>query len=160
ARLSPIRGVVIAASVSALLAGPVFAQGAPPVAPIVERAAPLTTSPIERVLPTPQPHASPRLIAPPETPAETSEGGVRVVIGAVDVSGATVYRVEELAPYYADIVGKAVPQDRVAQVVREIQTRYRNDGYFLTVVHGAVDQANGVNSLHVRVIEGFISDVK
>src|SRR5262249_24583714 len=118
-----------------------------------------TTSPIERVLPTPQPHAAPRLIAPPEGQAESAEEGARGRIGTIERPGSTVYGNDELVPYYAGVSGKPVAQGRVAQIVRDMQTRYRNDGYFLTVVHGAVDQTNGVNVLRVRVVEGFISDV-
>jgi hemolysin activation/secretion protein len=134
--------------------GPAWAQapGAGFVAP--------PTSPIERMLPEPQPRAEPRLLAPPEAPPPGGEGTLPVVIGSIEITGATVYGTAELATYYNTIIGQTVPQDRIAQIVRDIQTRYRTDGYFLTVVRGSVDQQDSVNVLHVRVVEGFISDVK
>jgi hemolysin activation/secretion protein len=118
------------------------------------------SSPIERVLPTPQPRAEPRLLQQPETPPPAVDGGAQVVIRAIEITGATIYRDDQLRPFYDGIVGQSVPQDRIAQVIRDIQTKYRSDGYFLSVVRGAIDQVDGENVLHIRVIEGFISDIK
>jgi hemolysin activation/secretion protein len=129
-----------------------LAQIAPP--------GPLVTSPIERVLPVPQPRAEPRLIQPPETPGTVNEGVAPITVQSVEITGATVYGSDELAPFYAGIVGKSVPQDQVAKAVQDIQTKYRSDGYFLSVVHGTVDVVDGNVILRIRVIEGFISDIK
>ncbi len=93
-------------------------------------------------------------------PLPDREGGPPVTIRSVEITGATEYTTAELAQFYAGVVNQTVPQDRVANVVRDIQTKYRNDGYFLTVVRGAIEPADAGPVLRVRVIEGFISDVK
>lgn len=118
------------------------------------------SSPIERVLPQSQPQAAPRLTPPPAPTPAGPEGGPAVTIRSVEITGATVYESAELASLYAGIVGQPVPQDRVAGIVRAIQAKYRNDGYFLTVVRGTIEQVDGAAVLRIRVIEGFISDVK
>ncbi|HJT08309.1 MAG TPA: ShlB/FhaC/HecB family hemolysin secretion/activation protein [Stellaceae bacterium] len=100
------------------------------------------------LLPTPAPGA-------PEVPA-----GPPVNVAAVDIQGATAYKPGELEPYYHDIVGKSVPLSEVSAVLQQIQTKYRNDGYVLTVVRGTVEPVDGRSTLRIRVIEGFISDVK
>jgi hemolysin activation/secretion protein len=118
------------------------------------------SSPIERVLPEAQPQAQPRLLQPPAPAPAGPEGGPPVTLRSVEITGATEYSTAELAGFYAGIVGQTVPQDRVANVVRDIQTKYRNDGYFLTVVRGAIEPEDAGPVLRIRVIEGFISDVK
>ncbi len=100
------------------------------------------------LLPTPAPGA-------PEVPA-----GPPVTIQAVEVQGATAYKPGELEPYYSGIVGKSVPLGQISTVLQQIQTKYRNDGYVLTVVRGTVEPVGGRSTLRIRVVEGFISDVK
>jgi hemolysin activation/secretion protein len=119
-----------------------------------------TTSPIERVLPVPQPRAEPRLLQTPEPQPSGEDSATLVTIRSIEVTGATIYRSDELAALYAGIVGAPVPQARVTQAVRDIQTRYRSDGYFLTVVHANADPVEGGYVLRINVIEGFISDIK
>ncbi|HEX7966603.1 MAG TPA: ShlB/FhaC/HecB family hemolysin secretion/activation protein [Stellaceae bacterium] len=122
--------------------------------------APLTTSPIERALPEQQPRPVPPLVPTPAPAAPEAQAGPPVAVQAVDVEGATVYPAGALEPYYAGIVGKTVPLGQVSAVIQEIQTKYRNDGYVLTVVRGTIEPVNGRSTLRIRVIEGFISDVK
>ena len=142
-----------------VLASAALAQAPPKPPPPPPVTAP--TSPIERVLPVPQPQAEPRLLQMPQTPETGEEGAAVITIRSVEITGATVYSSEELAPFYAGFVGRPAPQDEVAKAVREIQTKYRSDGYFLSVVHGTVDPVEGGGYvLRIRVIEGFISDVK
>jgi hemolysin activation/secretion protein len=139
---------------SALLSGAAFAQqaGAGQVPP--------PTSPIERAVPEAQPEAVPPLLPIPAPGAPEVPSGPPVTIQAVAVEGATAYPESKLKPYYEGLVGQSVPLSQISAVLREIQTRYRDDGYVLTVVRGAVEPANGQATLRIRVIEGFISDVK
>ena len=123
-------------------------------------AAPLTTSPIERALPEAQPRAVPPLLPTPAPGAPEVPAGPPVTIQAVEVQGATAYKPGELEPYYSGIVGKSVPLGQISTVLQQIQTKYRNDGYVLTVVRGTVEPVGGRSTLRIRVVEGFISDVK
>jgi hemolysin activation/secretion protein len=122
--------------------------------------APLTTSPIERAQPEAQPRAVPPLLPTPAPGAPEVPAGPPVTIQAVDVQGATAYKPGELEPYYSGIIGKSVPLGQVSTVLQQIQGRYRNDGYVLTVVRGTVEPVDGRATLRIRVVEGFISDVK
>ncbi|HEX9461741.1 MAG TPA: ShlB/FhaC/HecB family hemolysin secretion/activation protein [Alphaproteobacteria bacterium] len=122
--------------------------------------APLTTSPIERALPEPQPRAVPPLLPAPAPGAPEVPAGPPVTIQAVEIQGATAYKPDEIEPYYSGIVGKSVPLGQISTVLQQIQTKYRNDGYVLTVVRGTVEPVDGRSTLRIRVVEGFISDVK
>ncbi len=123
-------------------------------------AAPLTISPIERALPEAQPRAVPPLLPTPAPGAPEVPAGPPVTIQAVEIQGATAYKPGELEPYYSGIVGKSVPLGQISTVLQQIQTKYRNDGYVLTVVRGTVEPVGGRSTLRIRVVEGFISDVK
>jgi hemolysin activation/secretion protein len=137
---------------SFMLAAPALAQAA--------GTPPLVTSPIERALPEAQPRAVPPLLPTPAPGAPEVPAGPPVTVQAVDIQGATAYKPGELEPYYRDIVGKSVPLSQVSGVLQQIQAKYRNDGYVLTVVRGTVEPVDGRSTLRIRVIEGFISDVK
>jgi len=143
----------VALALIAAAAGTAFAQlGAGQIPPL--------SSPLERLQPAPQPKAAPPLAPPPAAPAAPSAGGPPVTIASVEVAGATVYTAAELAPLYARLIGRTVPQGEAEEAVRAIQTKYRRDGYFLTVVRGLLEPAGTGMALRIRVVEGFISDVK
>jgi hemolysin activation/secretion protein len=146
--------VTVAGLLSSMLAPAALAQAA--ATPV----APLTTSPIERALPEAQPRAVPPLLPTPAPGAPEVPAGPPVTIQAVEIQGATAYKPGELEPYYRDIVGKSVPLSQISGVLQQIQAKYRNDGYVLTVVRGTVEPVDGRSTLRVRVVEGFISDVK
>jgi hemolysin activation/secretion protein len=119
---------------------------------------PPLTSPIERMQPPAQPEVAPPAEAPPEAVPE--ESGPSVHITGVEVDGATVYPAPEVASAFAEIDGHTVSPGQIADAVRALQTKYRGDGYFLTVVRSTLRLAPSGLILHVQVIEGYISDVK
>ena len=54
-----------------------------------------------------------------------------------------------------------MPRARLDEVVQALQTRYREDGYILTLVSGEFQRTNeGQVVFVIRAIEGYISDVK
>ena len=116
------------------------------------------TSPIERMQPPAQPEVAPPEAAPSEAAPE--EGGTPIHVTGVAVDGATVYPAAQLAASFAGIDGATVPRARIAAAVRAIQTKYRDDGYFLTVVRDTLEPGPAGDLLRVQVIEGYISDVK
>lgn len=121
---------------------------------------PPPTSPVERAVPVPPPQVVPPLLPTPAPGAPEVPPGPPVAIKAVEVQGATAYSDAELKPYYAALVGQSVPLAQVSSVLQQIQTKYRSDGYVLTVVRGTIEPGTGGATLRIRVVEGFISDVK
>jgi hemolysin activation/secretion protein len=148
-----ILGVATASLLSTIIAPAARAQ-------VPATSAPLTTSPIERARPEVQPQAVPPLLPTPTPGAPEVPAGAPVTVQAVDIQGATAYKPGELEPYYSGIVGQSVPLGQISTVLQQIQTKYRNDGYVLTVVRGTIEPVDGRATLRIRVVEGFISDVK
>src|SRR5260370_17404751 len=71
--------------------------------------APLTTSPIERALPEPQPRAVPPLLPAPAPGAPEVPAGPPVTIQAVEIQGATAYNPDDIEPYYRGLVANTGP---------------------------------------------------
>ena len=99
---------------------------------------PLISPPLPGVVPPPQPEVVPAPAIPPTPPAAPLPQGPPVRVDAVRVEGVTVYKPESIAPLYADVVGATVPRARLDAVIEDLQTRYRTDGYILTVVRGEI----------------------
>jgi hemolysin activation/secretion protein len=117
-------------------------------------------SPIERALPEAQPRPLPPLLPGAETPGPEVDEGPTALVRDVEIDGASVYAEAELHRLLADIEGKTFTQGRIAAAVGRIQTRYRQDGYFLTVVRGTLTPDGDAVTLHLRIIEGWISQIK
>ena len=121
---------------------------------------PLISPPLPGVVPPPQPKVAPPPAIPPAPPAVPLPQGPPARIDAVRVEGVTVYPPEAIAPLYADLVGGTVPRARLDAVVEDLQTKYRTDGYILTVVRGEIQSVNGRTVFILRAIEGYIGEVK
>jgi hemolysin activation/secretion protein len=121
---------------------------------------PLISPPLPGVLPAPQPEITPPPGVPQGPPPVPVPQGPPVRIDAVQVEGVTVYRLDSIAPLYASFVGTTVPRAQLDAVVGALQTRYRADGYILTVVRGELQVVNGRTVFVLRAIEGYISEVK
>lgn len=122
--------------------------------------APLTAPPTQRVLPQEQPEIVPPAAPTVEAP-EAPPAGPPIQVDRVQVEGVTVYDEATLRGLYGDVVGAAVPRARLDEVVQALQTRYREDGYILTVVSGEFRKTNeGQVVFVIRATEGYISDVK
>ena len=121
---------------------------------------PLISPPLPGVVPPPQPEVAPPAAIPPAPPVAPLPQGPPVRVDAVRVEGVTVYPPEAIAPLYADVVGATVPRTRLDAVVEDLQTKYRADGYILTVVRSEIQSVNGRTVFVLRAIEGYISTVK
>src|SRR5690348_543373 len=120
--------VALAGLLSAMLAPAALAQAT------ATPTAPLTTSPVERARPEQQPRAVPPVVPTPTPGTPEVTPGPPITVDAVDIQGATVYTPAQLAPYYSGVIGKPVPRTELAAISTNIQTKYREDGYVLTVV--------------------------
>jgi hemolysin activation/secretion protein len=132
------------------------APGPPPAGSI----APLIAPPVQRVLPPEQPEIAPQPAPALEAP-EPPPVGPPVRVDRVRIEGVTVYDDATLRTLYGDVVGTTAPRARLDEIAQSLQTRYREDGYILTLVRGEFQRtAGGQVEFVIRAIEGYISDVK
>src|SRR5215210_6949569 len=96
----------------------------------------------------------------PSTVAPAGAESIKLTIGRVVITGATVYSEADLAPLYADLIGAEVPLAAVYDLARRITAKYGAAGYVLSRAivppqnfgrHGAVVQ--------IQVVEGYIDRV-
>jgi hemolysin activation/secretion protein len=80
------------------------------------------------------------------------------VLGDLRVEGVTAYSAGDLQPFYRDLIGSRVSLDQLFGVAREIEAKYRADGYILT---RAIVPAQTIEAgvFRIDVVEGFVSDV-
>src|SRR5579859_7612911 len=86
------------------------------------------SNPIERTVPHPQPQ-----VTPPEAQEEAEgpiETGPEIKVASIEITGGTIYPEADLQALLQGISGSTVHTGRIVQAVREIQAKYRNDGYF------------------------------
>jgi hemolysin activation/secretion protein len=156
--IRPLAAVILLLGLASEPASEVRAQ-TPPLPP-AGSVAPLITPPVQRVLPPAQPEIAPAPAPAVEAP-EAPPPGPPVRIDQVRVEGVTVYDEAAVRALYGDIVGAEVPRARIDEIVQALQTRYREDGYILTLVRGEFQKTAGGRIVFViRAIEGYISDVK
>lgn len=100
----------------------------------------------------------PPIESPPQAePALTGAAGT-FTLAAVDIEGATVYSMNELALLYEPYLAQTVTLADVQKILQAITDKYHADGYFLS--RAVVDpQALTLGILRVRVIEGFVATV-
>lgn len=86
---------------------------------------------------------------------------VQIVIRDVRISGVTVYRPEELAPLYAEFLGRKVSLAAVYEIARRITDKYGADGYVLSralILSQTIDPAGAV--IQLRAVEGYVDRVE
>ena len=132
------------------------AQQAPSVPPAL-----LPDIRLER-LPAPEPGTAPPELerkVPVPVPAPSGATSVRFVLSDLDIEGATVYPPETLDRSFAALRGTQVSLADIYRVAKEIERRYRDDGYFLS---RAIVPAQSVSDGRVRIIvlEGYVADVR
>jgi hemolysin activation/secretion protein len=145
-------------TVSIVLLSAVVPAHAQPVAVRPPGIAP-PSSPIERTLPRPQPEVTPPTQGPTEEEAPI-EAGPEIKVASIEITGETVYPEADLQAFLQGIAGSTVHTGRIIQAVRQIQTKYRNDGYFLTIARAIVSQGPDGAHVKVQIVEGYISSVK
>lgn len=130
-------------------------------------------SPIPKIPTTVEPH---RLIAPTETiepkvsPAIEVRPGVQTMpqrarkieidpFRGVRLVGGSIYPEQELEVYYRELINTTITLDRVYEIAKQIQDRYRSDGYLLTRVV-IPKQTVTDNIFELRIVEGYIQNVR
>jgi hemolysin activation/secretion protein len=99
--------------------------------------------------------AVPGIEAPPGA-AETT-----LVIRQIHIVGATVYSAAQLAPLYADLIGKKVTLQSVYDVAQRITAKYGGDGYVLSRAIVPVQDLDPNGAVvKIQVVEGYVESVE
>ncbi|HEY6256048.1 MAG TPA: POTRA domain-containing protein [Xanthobacteraceae bacterium] len=100
-------------------------------------------------------------ISLPSTVAPKGADHIMVVLHGVHIVGVTVYRVEDLAPLYADMIGHEVTLASIYDLAQRITTKYGNDGYVISRAIVPPQQLNpGGATVEIQVIEGYVDKVE
>lgn len=98
-------------------------------------------------------------IPPAEQLAPPGAEQIRFVLREIIIEGATVYSPEELKEFYAELIGTEISLASLFAVAKQIQQKYRDDGYQLTRVI-IPEQTVREGLFRLRVIEGFINRIQ
>jgi hemolysin activation/secretion protein len=106
--------------------------------------------------------AQPRgpVVSLPSTVAPQGADKIMLTISGVQVTGMTVYRPDELAYLWADLVGREVSLQAVYDLAQRITAKYGRDGYVLS--RAIVPPQNLSRSgavIRIQVVEGYIDNV-
>jgi hemolysin activation/secretion protein len=105
-----------------------------------------------------QPRGAP--IALPSTTAPPEAKTVVLVIRQVRIVGSTVYRDEDFAPLYQDLIGRRVTLQAIYDLAQAITAKYGADGYVLSraiVPEQELEPAGA--TVRVEILEGYIDRV-
>jgi len=87
------------------------------------------------------------------------QGGVQsFVLSSVNITGSTVYSPDQLAPLYAQYVGKTVSNNELNAIASAITAKYRQDGYILSRAVISPQNVSG-GRLNLTVNEGAVTNV-
>ncbi len=159
AAIAPGGPAALAAFVIAMAAAiePASAQQRPPALP--------PSVPPEIRLPQLAPETAPALPAPeipvPETAPSRAPAGaeaVKLTFAGFELEGVEAYPPGELEKIWRADVGREISLARVYALARDIQQRYRKDGYFLSRVL-IPEQTVHDGRFRLRVLEGWIAQV-
>jgi hemolysin activation/secretion protein len=117
----------------------------------------------ERFTEPPPPQAEPggTAIALPSTVAPKGADRMNVHVRDVHIVGMTVYTQEQVAPLYADLIGRQVTLQAIYDLAQKITTKYGNDGYVISRAIVPPQQLNpGGATIQIQVIEGYVDKVE
>ncbi len=96
----------------------------------------------------------------PSTTAPAGAEKITVVIRRFEITGSTVYREADLAPLYADLVGREVPLTAIYELAQRITTKYGADGYVLSrAIVPPQNLGRGGAVVRIQVVEGYVDKV-
>ncbi len=94
----------------------------------------------------------------PVTPPGGADPGPRLVLRGIELDGATAIPEAELAPIWADLVGRPVTLEALDAVAAGIGAAYRARGYVLSQA-AIPEQTVDDGLVRIQVIEGFVDRV-
>lgn len=96
----------------------------------------------------------------PAVIAPASANAIVLTLNSVEIVGSTVYAKGELAPLYANLIGKKIALSDIYALTQAITARYGKDGYVLS---RAIVPPQDINPKHasvsIQVIEAYVDDV-
>jgi hemolysin activation/secretion protein len=114
---------------------------------------------IERRPPAAQPGGP--AISLPSTGAPDGAAETKLVIRRIQIVGSTVYRTEELAPLYQELLGREVPLQAIYDAAQRITAKYGADGYVLSRAVIPVQELEPSGAtVKIEVVEGWIDKVE
>jgi hemolysin activation/secretion protein len=143
------RSFCAAAAVAFLLIGSALAQSVPP-----------PSSPLPRVTPEEEPKIAPPIARPPAAAPSPAEADQQIEITAVQFDGATRYSDQDLQARFAGLLNTKRPLGDFITAVRQLEADYHTAGFFLTRVWGTAEASPAGTILKVRILEGYIDNVK
>jgi hemolysin activation/secretion protein len=105
----------------------------------------------------PEPLRVPELQLPGRAPPGAEQ--VKFTLADVIVEGATVYPPDVISGFYKVRIGQSVTLQEIFDIAAAIEAKYRDDGYILSRVVVPAQRID-YGRVHLRVIEGYISEVK
>lgn len=97
----------------------------------------------------------------PSTEAPAGAAQIMVTIRDVCIRGSTIYRKDDLAPLYADLVGRAVPLQAIYDLAKRITAKYGDDGYSLSrAIVPPQEFSPGGAVPCLQIVEGYIDRVE
>jgi hemolysin activation/secretion protein len=108
-------------------------------------------------------------LAQPGGPAITLPGAVappgadkiKLILRGVRTTGGTIYRPEELAALYGDLVGRNITLAQVYDIAARITAKYGGDGYVLSrAIIPPQELAPGGAVVLIQIVEGYIDRVE
>ncbi len=98
-------------------------------------------------------------VQPREGALSTDDGGASFVLNGVVIEGATAISDDQLAPLYAEQLGKPVTLGGLRAIAERITAYYRNQGYILSRAILPAGQRIENGTVTIRIVEGFIDEV-
>jgi hemolysin activation/secretion protein len=117
----------------------------------------------ERFVEPPPPQAQPGgpSVVLPSTEAPAGAAQIMVTIRDVCVRGSTIYGKDDLAPLYADLVGRSVPLQAIYDLAKKITAKYGDDGYSLSRAIVPPQEFSPKGAVPcLQVVEGYIERVE
>jgi hemolysin activation/secretion protein len=100
-------------------------------------------------------------ISLPSTVAPPGADRIMVRVRGIRIVGNTVFTQEQLAPLYADLVGKRVTLQAVYDLAQKITTKYGDAGYVISRAIVPPQELNpGGATIRIQVIEGYVDKVE
>lgn len=105
-------------------------------------------------------NAPPPIVQPKQSssPLGPEAEKIKFQLNGIVLEGNRTYSTEELRPLYADKLHKTISVAQLFDIVQSITNYYRNNGYILTRAILPPQHVKG-GVVHVRVIEGYVSEV-
>ena len=97
----------------------------------------------------------------PSTEPPSGAAQIHLTIRDICVRGSTIYSKEQLAPLYADLIGRDIPLQAIYDLAKKITAKYGADGYSLSRAIVPPQQFSPKGAVPcLQVVEGYVERVE